>query len=270
MAVSDLIGLAGVSKQENARAQAWARRLEWPMLLLCLWIILEWYLAETGVITRGFAAITDWVLWGFFATEALILSSLVDRPLRYLRGNWVNLLIILLMFPPFIAAIPGAGGLRLLRLAVLFNLALQFSGRTRRMLMANHIGPVIVAALILVVVAGFIVAGIDPAVATPWEGIWWAWVTITTVGYGDIVPETSAGKIFATLLILVGIGLVSIMTATFSAFFVNEDRRRMETLLIRQDRSRQELEAQLDRIEAHLKGLEERLEQLQSPTDRAP
>ncbi|OUR66348.1 ion transporter, partial [Bermanella sp. 47_1433_sub80_T6] len=57
------------------------------------------------------------------------------------------------------------------------------------------------------------------------DGIWWAWVTVTTVGYGDIVPVSTAGRIFGALLILMGIGLFTMLTASFAAFFMAEDEK---------------------------------------------
>jgi len=54
------------------------------------------------------------------------------------------------------------------------------------------------------------------------EALWWAVVTVTTVGYGDKVPMSGAGKIVATVLMFTGIGLVGALTATIASFFVQE------------------------------------------------
>ena len=56
------------------------------------------------------------------------------------------------------------------------------------------------------------------------ESIWWATVSLATVGYGDVYPVTVGGKIFATLISLVGIGIVAIPTGVISASFVEEIR----------------------------------------------
>lgn len=61
-------------------------------------------------------------------------------------------------------------------------------------------------------------AAIDPAINNIWDGMWWAWVTVTTVGYGDIVPVSGPGRILAGILMLIGMGLFSLFTANFSAF----------------------------------------------------
>jgi voltage-gated potassium channel len=53
--------------------------------------------------------------------------------------------------------------------------------------------------------------------------MWWAIVTVTTVGYGDVYPKTVAGRIVGSLLMLVGIGFISLLTATFASTFVAAD-----------------------------------------------
>lgn len=68
----------------------------------------------------------------------------------------------------------------------------------------------------------------DPAIHDPWEGLWWAWVTVTTVGYGDVVPSSVLGKVLAGFLILMGVGLFSMLTAAFSAFLVSKNTTEME------------------------------------------
>ena len=54
------------------------------------------------------------------------------------------------------------------------------------------------------------------------ESIWWATVSLATVGYGDVYPITVGGKIFASIISLVGIGIVAIPTGVISAAFVEE------------------------------------------------
>ena len=54
------------------------------------------------------------------------------------------------------------------------------------------------------------------------ESVWWATISLATVGYGDVYPITVGGKIFATIISLVGIGVVAIPTGVISASFVEE------------------------------------------------
>jgi voltage-gated potassium channel len=62
----------------------------------------------------------------------------------------------------------------------------------------------------------------DSSIQTLWDGIWWAFVTICTVGYGDKIPLSNAGKIVGLGLMISGIGLLSLVTATIASVFVEQ------------------------------------------------
>ncbi|HMD57592.1 MAG TPA: potassium channel family protein [Solirubrobacteraceae bacterium] len=88
------------------------------------------------------------------------------------------------------------------------------------------------------------------------RGLWWAVQTVTTVGYGDVVPRTTAGKLVATLVMVVGIGFLTVMTAAITSTFVEATRRRMvgdQTEL---------LSAKLDQVGARLDAIETGLENI--------
>lgn len=62
--------------------------------------------------------------------------------------------------------------------------------------------------------------GVNAAVASPQDALWWGIVTLTTVGYGDVFPVTAEGRIAASVLMLLGIGLFSAITATLTSFML--------------------------------------------------
>lgn len=223
--LSAVFGLMGVDKCENARAKNAARLLEGPMLILAGWIIIDWYLQSQG--KNQHSIISDWVIWSFFIVETVLLTTLVDQKLHYLKSNWINLLIISCSFPPIWYVFPHAASFRILRLVVLFTLFIQASKTLQRVLSRNHLGSALITSFFIIVVAGTLMSLIDPNVQTPMDGIWWAWVTVTTVGYGDIVPASNAGRIFGAFLILLGIGLFTMLTASFAAFFVAQEEKEM-------------------------------------------
>jgi voltage-gated potassium channel len=59
-----------------------------------------------------------------------------------------------------------------------------------------------------------------------WLGLWWSIQTLTTVGYGDVVPESVAGRVVATLVMIGGIGFITVTTAAIASAFVEAGRRR--------------------------------------------
>jgi len=88
------------------------------------------------------------------------------------------------------------------------------------------------------------------------SGLWWAVQTVTTVGYGDSVPTTLAGQLVAVLVMLLGIGFLTVITAAITSTFVSRSRREQapsdaEAALAEQFR---QLDSRLERIEAVLRG----------------
>jgi voltage-gated potassium channel len=79
--------------------------------------------------------------------------------------------------------------------------------------------------------------------------MWWAWVTMATVGYGDVVPHSGAGRLFGSLLILFGVVLLSLLTANLAAFFIGSDVEKVEQDEKEADRLLREISARLERVE---------------------
>jgi voltage-gated potassium channel len=61
------------------------------------------------------------------------------------------------------------------------------------------------------------------------DGLWWAVQTVTTVGYGDLVPTSTAGRLVAALVMVVGIGFLTVVTAAITSTFIESARRRIES-----------------------------------------
>jgi voltage-gated potassium channel len=92
----------------------------------------------------------------------------------------------------------------------------------------RHAGVLIVVATVLtVVISGALMRVFDRAeFPNIWLGMWWALQTVTTVGYGDVVPKHLSGRIVALVVMLQGIAFVSVMTAVITSSFMERARRR--------------------------------------------
>ncbi len=261
------LGLAGVEDDENSDAIRWAKRFEIPVLLVTLWIPVHWFMEVKGLLTPLQSHLGDWAIWIVFLLETSVLTYLVDDKSRYLRRNWMNLVIIAGGVPMVWNFTPLTGVLRSLRLLLLVGLLFRFSGNVRQFLAHNRLGTTLAVALVVIVLAGLLMSAIEPGVKTPWDGIWWAWVTVTTVGYGDIVPTTGMGKLFAAFLILMGVALFSLMTANFSSFFIGRDVSRVEAELEEdmEKMTHEELDihSSVNRLDRDLLSFEQRLSQME-------
>ena len=249
MKVIHLLGIAGVAEHESAGARHWAHRLEWPMVGVALWIVLQWYLEETGALSHAVARIADWLVWLAFLLETVILTARVKDKRSYLFGNWLNLLIITAGFPYFWQYAPLIGMLRSVRLVLVLALLLRMSKSARKLLAQHRLGTTLIVAFFTMLLSGIIMSRIDPTVGDVWDGMWWAWVTMATVGYGDVVPHSGAGRLFASLVVLFGVVLISLLTANLAAFFIGSDVEKIDEDEKESDRHLAEISARLARIE---------------------
>ncbi len=115
--------------------------------------------------------------------------------------------------------------------------------------------------LLLGLLAGFVVTLVDKRdFPTFGDGVWWAIVTLGTVGYGDIVPHTAWGRVVGSIVIVLGVTFIAFLTATVTSAFIaaaeQEAREReWERVAAAQEETREflhGLKAQLDAIEARL------------------
>lgn len=247
--IINVLGITGVDADENRRALVWAHKLEWPILLVALWIPVQWYLEETGTVSMDVSRIFDWAIWLVFCFETCLLTSLVRNKRRYLINNWMNLVIIFGGLPLEWTYTPLVGVLRNLRLLLMIYLLIRVFRRLRRFLAQGRVGPTLVIALIVVVTSGIIVTRLDPSMGSVWDGMWWAWVTVSHTGYGDIVPKNGAGRFFGALLILLGVVLVSLLTANLSAFIIGGEVEKVEKEERKEEVLLQQVSERLERIE---------------------
>jgi voltage-gated potassium channel len=230
-------------------------RFEWVILVATLAVIpvmvIELEASSTGWRTVAFAA--NWVIWALFVAELVFILTVAPRKRAALRAHWVDVLIIVLtapLFGRFLASLRLVRLVRLLRMLRLFALLTRAVQRERVVSSGATFRLVAVLTIAIVVVAGSVEALVDSGdFPSTWDGIWWAMVTVTTVGYGDIYPKTIDGRIIAMVVMLFGIGFLSVLTATVASYFVKTDRGgETETIL-----------AALGRLEAEVAELKQQL-----------
>ena len=246
----------------NRRAAKARQRFEIPVMaaaLAVLPVVVVEQFAVGGWVTL--LGVLNWLIWAAFALEFALVVSLTDDRLAYAKKAWLDLMVIFVSLPllgelfALTRLVRLSRLVRVLRLLRLAGLAAVFARGLmglRRLLRKRGLGYVATAFILIAVITGGLFALFEGHSLI--DGLWWTVVTLTTVGYGDFSPVTTGGRVTAVVLMLAGIGVVSFITASVAAFFVESDQ---ESDLANHLRS---LEERQESIEASLEQIKERLD----------
>lgn len=183
-----------------------------------------------GMDRSGIFTVLEWLFTGLFTLEYLARLACVRRPLRYARSFFgiVDLLAVvptyLAFFVPGLQALIDVRALRLLRVFRILKLTAyireyRILGRALRA-SAKKILVFITTVLLIVILLGtvmYVVEGPENGFTSIPVSIYWAIITITTVGFGDIAPQTAAGRAIASFIMLLGWGILAVPTGIVTA-----------------------------------------------------
>lgn len=186
--------------------------------------------------------VVEWIFTVLFTVEYLLRLISVRRPLAYAR-SFYGIVDLLAVLPTYLSLFfPGAQSLlvvrtlRLLRVFRVFKMARYLAEADVLGLAIRQSGRKIVLfiamVMTIVVIMGalmYLVEGPEHGFKSIPTGVYWAIVTVTTVGYGDVSPETPVGRFFAALLMLTGYGILAVPTGIFSAELIRASRRPVST-----------------------------------------
>lgn len=207
----------------DPRLLAWERRMGPVVMLAALVPIVVAFAPRTRNDPFTFVDIASWLI---FLADLLV--HLKYRP-RYLRTGigQFDLGIVILTFPWYL--IPGFGNAAVLGLARLGRiLRLVLAGGTTGVLrrFAARIGKAGLYSLGLILVCSEVVYRVEPAGSgfnTQGDAVWWGFVTFTTVGYGDLVPETAPGRTVAVILMIGGVALIGLLAGSLAELLTDSD-----------------------------------------------
>jgi voltage-gated potassium channel len=121
--------------------------------------------------------------------------------------------------------------------------------RIEKLTIIRAVRMVAVIALSLALIAAIVEWAVDPGIGSFRDSLWWAIVTVTTVGYGDVVPTSTGGRIVASVLMLAGVSAIPIATSLVVSVFIS----RLQAQQHAEDADeRQDLIDRLERIEQAL------------------
>lgn len=186
---------------------------------------------RTGEILMG-------VTWVGFMVDLAVRWALDDDPRTFFRRYWYVVIAVL---------VP------VLRVFIVFYVFVRLATGRRRLMARVQIYALYLTLLIVTFGASLVLAAErtypGSNIHTYGEAVWWAFVTVATVGYGDYTPVSPAGRAMATLMLFNGVAVISVITASVASRFVSDpdDGEKAVTL--------DALDERLERIEAALEAL---------------
>lgn len=198
------------------RQQLWESRTEWPLAGIAL-VFLAIYSVQivlqppqpVSFLLNVFSA----VLYLAFVVDYAVRLTLADQRRRWFVRHLLDLAVV---------ALPFLRPLRLLRLVVVFQVMQRAFGAAIR---GRVVAYTACSAVLLIYVASLGVLQAERSnpqsdINTFGKAVWWAITTVTTVGYGDLSPITTMGRFIAVLLMIGGISLIGVVTATLASWIV--------------------------------------------------
>ncbi len=242
------------------RSSRIAARFELPLLIAALLVIpvIVVEQSDVGEPWRGVAGVLNWAIWVAFAVELIVMLAVVPDRWRWLRSHPLEVVIVLLT-PPFLpSSLQALRALRILRLLRLLRLA-QLARRTFSL---DGLRYAAILAALTALGGGYAYSAAesaqDPAPSV-WDGVWWAITTMTTVGYGDEYPLTTLGRIYAVVLMIVGIGFIAILTGAIAERFLAAEIEEVAEATAEVEATDTELLVMLGEIRSRLDRVETRL-----------
>lgn len=229
-----LLGMGGVPPGDTEAAYRWQRRLHWPMIGVALLSLPAVYLAEfpDGRAAAGVARALEWII-----LLAVMCWAVRQKGLFLLR-NWLDVVIVAFSLASVLGAEAEWVALaRLSRLALAGVVLARVAGGSRGLFRRGGLPYVFALGFMALLTAGAGFWWLEPTVRSFADGLWLAFVTGATVGYGDFVPTTTASRLFAVFIVMVGFGILSVMTASIAAMLIGEDEARLRHELHRDIRA---------------------------------
>lgn len=204
-------------QRDDARLRAWKRATDWPLTGLAVVFLAAFAWEVLGRLhgaARVAAETTMDLIWLAFAIDYVVSLILAPRRLRWFATHLLDLAAV---------ALPLLRPLRLLRLIALIRVIQQGTGSALRGRITSY---AVGAVGLLTLVAALAVLNVErdaegATITTFGNAVWWSLATITTVGYGDLAPVTTTGRWVAGLLMVGGIALIGIVTATLASWIVS-------------------------------------------------
>ena len=206
---------------DETRRQRWEASAEWPLTIASVLFLVAYAvpILRPDLISplRTLCWLVTWATWALFVVDYVARLALSGDRVAFARGNLFDLAVVVL---------PLLRPLRLLRLVTLLSVLNRNLGGSMR----GRVAVYVAGATSLILFVGSLAVldaerGAKGATITTFgDAAWWAFTTVTTVGYGDRYPVTGQGRFIAGGLMLAGIALLGIVTASLASWLIDKVR----------------------------------------------
>ena len=198
-----------------------------------------------------------WIDMAVYGMAALVLAGALlhvslrcPHPWQHVAANPTDVVLIVglllaALLPPSNASAEALG----LRLLVAFICLARMVWSVQHLISRGSVTYLLLVAVVVLAGCGLGYWWIDPSIKSFGEGMWLAFTTAATVGYGDVVPTTPAAKVFSVFVVLLGYGVLTLVTAAIATRWVETEERRIEHDILR------DLHRELGKVNAELSQL---------------
>lgn len=232
--------MGGVPPGDNPRAREWERRLHWTMIWISLLSVPAFFLdtLSRDPLLQRLADALDLVILVVFVAELVLMLTMTSRRWLYFWRNWLHAVIILAAAASlFGSSFEWVAAARVLRVALVGMLLVRALGALRFLFTPRGIPFLLGFCVSALGVAGAGLYWLEPSINSFWDGLWLAFITGTTVGYGDLIPTTAGARIFAVFIVILGFSMMSLLTAGIVSFFIGQEETELRQELHRDIRA---------------------------------
>ena len=180
---------------------------------------------------------------------------------QYLKENWIEL-VASIPFDIIFSSFMVIRYLRLLRLFRILFLVGEYFNVIGDFLKDTHLDEILAVLILIVIGSTLGLFIIDPSMNNLFDNLWFVVVSITTVGYGDITPNSVYGKILSLVLLIVGVFIFSAITGAISSYFMDSLLKEGSYHIYEMGKKMDEMNAQLSKNEETIEDLKTEIRQL--------